>query len=82
METNITDNAKRIDAKIEHTDTKNRSTTGRIRELFEGLQEHLEEFKKSIKGVINELKKMKLFKKASKQAVSRERPTIRRTPWS
>ena len=82
METSIADNAKRIDAKIEHTDTKNRSVTERIRELLDGLYEHVEEFKKSIKGVVDEIKKMKLFKKASKQAVSRERPTIRRTPWS
>lgn len=82
METNIADNAKRIDAKIEHADTKNRSVTERIRELLNGLHEHIEEFKKSIKGVADEVKKMKLFTKASKQAVSRERPTIRRTPWS
>jgi len=82
VESDLAENAERIDAKIEHTDTKNRTLTGRIRGLFEGVNGHLEEFKKSIKGVVDEVKKMKLFKKASKQAVSRERPAIKRTPWS
>lgn len=82
METNITNNAERIDAKIEYADTKNRRVTGRIQELLDGIHGHFTELKKSIKGVIDEIKKMKLFKKASKQAVSRERPTIKLTPWS
>ena len=81
MEADIAENAKRFDRKIEQSDTKNRSVAGRIRELLDGLHEHLAEFKKSIKGAINEIKKMKLFKKASEQ-VSIERPTIKRTPWS
>jgi len=81
MEADIEDNAKRVDAELEHSDTKNRSVTGRIRELLDGVYEHLGELKKSIKGVVDEVKKMKLFKKASEQ-VSLERPTIKRTPWS
>lgn len=82
VETNIADNAERIDAKIEHSDGKNRGFTETIRELLGDLVGGVKELKKSIEGVINEVKKMKLFKKASKQAISRERPTIRRTPWS
>ena len=82
VETDITNNAERIDAEIEHSNTKDRSYTGRIRELLEGINERVAEFKKSIKGVINEVKKMNIFKKASKQAISRERPIIKRTPWS
>jgi len=81
VETDIANDARRIDAKVVHTDTKNRSSTERIRELLDGLYEHIEEFKKSIKGAISEIKKMKLFKKASKH-VSIERPTFKRTPWS
>lgn len=81
VETGITNNAERVDAEIEYSDTKNRSDTGRIRGLLDGIYEHLTEFKKSIKGAIDEIKKMKLFKKASEQ-VSIERPTIKRTPWS
>jgi len=82
VETDITNNAERANTKIEHSDTKNRSVTGRIRELLEGVHGHFKEFKKSIKGAIDEIKKMKLFKKASKQAISRKRPKITRTPWS
>jgi hypothetical protein len=81
METDITSNAERIDTKIEYSDPKNRRVTGRIRELLKGLHGHFAEFTKSIKGVINEIKKIKLFKKASKH-VSIERPTIKRDPWS
>jgi len=79
METNVTNNAERINAKIEHSDTKNRSSTGRIRELLERLNERASELKKSIEGVVNEIRKIRLFKKASKQ-VSFEKPTIRQTP--
>ncbi len=82
VETDITHNAKHIDAEVEHSDTQDRSFAESIRELLEGINERVAEFKKSIKGVVDEVKKMKLFKKASKQAISRERPTIKRTPWS
>jgi hypothetical protein len=81
VETDIANTEERADAEIERADTKNRSVTERIRELLEGVHGHFKEFKKSIKGAIDEIKKMKLFKKASKQ-VSIERPTIKRTPWS
>jgi len=81
VEADIAADAERADAEIEHSDTKDRSVTGRIRELLKGIHEHFTELKKSIKGVIDEVKKMKLFKKASEQ-VSLERPKIRRTPWS
>jgi len=77
MESNITDNAERIDAKIEHSDTKNRSITGRIRELLGGIHGHFEEFKKSIKRVVNEVKKMKLFRQASEDMLFDERQNIR-----
>ena len=79
METNITSDAERIDAKIEHADTKNRSVTERIRELLNGLHGHFEELKKSIKGVVDEVKKMKLFKQAKEQ-VSIKRPKINLSP--
>ena len=36
----------------------------------------------NIKAVVDEVKKIRLFKKASEEAVSLERPTISRTPWS
>jgi len=81
VETDIANNARRVDTKIEYSDTKNRSVTGRIRVLLEGVHEYFDEFKKSIKGAIDEIKKMRLFKQASKQA-SIEKPTIKRTPWS
>jgi hypothetical protein len=79
VETDITDNAERFDGEIEHSDTKNRSVTGRVRELLEGVHGHFEEFRKSIKGVINEVKKMKLFEQAKEQ-VSIKRPKINLSP--
>jgi len=82
VEADITEDAERADSEIEYSDTKNRTFTGRIRELLVGINERVAELKKSIKGVIDEVKKIKLFKKASKQAISRKRPKIRRTPWS
>jgi len=81
METIVTNNAKRINTELECSNRKNDNATRRIRELLEDIHEHFDEFKKSIKGVIDEIKKIQLFKKASKQ-VSIERPTIKRTPWS
>ena len=81
METDIAKNGEGIDTKIESSDRKDRSFEESIRELFEGINERVAELKKSIKGAIDEIKKMKLFKKASEQ-VSLERPKIRRTPWS
>jgi len=81
VERNIAENAERIDATIESSDRKDRSFAESIRELFEGINGRITELKKSIKGVINEVIKMKLFKQASEH-VSIERPTINRTPWS
>jgi hypothetical protein len=71
METNIADNTKRIDAKIEHSDTQDRSFAESIRELLEGITERVAEFKKSIQGVIYEVKKMKLFKQVKEQMASK-----------
>ncbi len=82
VETDITDHAERVDTKIEHSDTKNRGFAGRIQGLLADVNAQIGSITKSIKGVVNEIKKMKLFKKASKQAMSREKPTIKLTPWS
>jgi len=79
LETDIAEHAERINGQIEDTDTKNRSSTGRIRELLERLNERASELKKSIEGVMNEIRKIRLFKKASKK-VSLEKPTIRQIP--
>jgi len=81
METDLANDTKRIDAEIEQSDTKERSIAGRLRKLFEGINERVAGIKESIEGVVNEIRKMRLFKKASKH-VSIERPTIKRTPWS
>ena len=81
METDLANDTKRIDAEIEQSNTKERSIAGRLRRLFEGINERVAELKESIEGVVNEIRKMRLFKKASKH-VSIERPTIKRTPWS
>jgi len=80
VETDITNNAERIDGKIEHSETKNRSIAGRIRELLERVHGHFEEFKKSIKGAIDEIKKMKLFEKSKKEMLSQQHPKINLSP--
>ena len=80
VEADITENAERVDAKIEHSDTKNRSFSESIRKLFERVNEHLGELKKSIKGAIDEVKKMKLFKQAKNEVVHRKREKINLTP--
>ena len=81
METDLANDTKRIDAEIEQSNKKDRSITGRLRRLFEEINERVAGLKESIEGVVNEIIKMRLFKKASKH-VSIERPTIKRTPWS
>ena len=80
VETDTADNAERIDAKLEHSDTQDRSFAESIRELLEGINERVAEFKKSIKGVVNEIKKMNLFKQAKNEMVHRERKKINLTP--
>jgi hypothetical protein len=81
VETDFANNTKRVATKIESSNRKDRSFTESIRELFEGINKRVTELKESIEGVVNEIRKMRLFKKASKH-VSIERPTIKRTPWS
>ena len=80
MEADIAENAERIDGKIVQSDTKNRSLTGRIRELLERVHGQFEEFKKSIKGAIDEVKKMKLFEKSKKEMLSQRHPKINLSP--
>jgi hypothetical protein len=74
METYTADHAERIDTEIEHSETKNRGITGRIRELLKGVYGHFEEFKKSIKGVV---KKIKLFRQASEDLLLNEGQNMR-----
>lgn len=76
MEADIANSTRRIDAKIIHADTKNRSFTERIRELFEGINERIKNIAKSIKGVINEIKKIKLFKESKKEMVFQKKQNI------
>ncbi|MDD2451292.1 relaxase/mobilization nuclease domain-containing protein [Sulfurovum sp.] len=66
LEANASDIAQKVD------------TFGRIIQKLRGWIERVDQ---SIQGVANEIKKIKLFKKASEEAVSQSRPTISITPW-
>lgn len=80
MERDITNNAEGVATKIEYADRKDRSFAESIRVLLEGINERVTEFKKSIKGVMNEVKKLKLFQHAKEDVVSKKHPKINLAP--
>lgn len=80
VEENIARDTERIDAEISLSDSKNRSFTERVRELFNDLSGRVTELTKSIQGVVNEIKKIRLFKRAKEQVASHEKPKISLIP--
>jgi hypothetical protein len=75
MERNITNNAEQSDEKIVYSDSKDRNYEGRVRDIFDRLNERVEDITKSIKGVINEVSKIKLFKKGKEEYLLEQRYT-------
>lgn len=80
MENSYRSNAKRIDAKIIDSDEKIRDFTVRVRELLDRIIKRTSKFTKSIQGVINDIKTLKLFKKAKENVVSIKRQRIHLSP--
>ena len=79
VERNIEKYAQHTDGKTSKTDTNDRTNATGIHELFRKVHEEFSRFTKSIKGAINEIKTLKMFKKA-KQEILSEGPTIKLTP--
>lgn len=79
VERNITKYAQYIDGEIEKTNTADGKYATRIHRLFRGVYEEFSKFRKSIKGVIDEIIKIKIFKEAKKEMLS-DRPNIKLTP--
>lgn len=80
VEKNITRDAERINGKIISTNQQNRNYASRVYEHFERVKQEFSNLAKSIKGVIDEVKKLKLFKQAQQEIMSSDRPTITLTP--
>jgi len=74
VEENIDRNAKRINAKIVSSDKENRINTNRVYNLYGRVNEQLSRLKKSVEGVINEIKKLKLFNSAKNNMSSTHGP--------
>lgn len=77
VETNIDQESKGIDTKISNSNGKKRNNTDRVYEIYERINEQFSRLKISIEGVINEIKKLKLFTLAKQDVVSENRSTKR-----
>ncbi|NOR55526.1 MAG: hypothetical protein GQ531_04905 [Sulfurovum sp.] len=73
MEKNIRSDAERIDEKIISSNSKLREYTSKIHELLGRVGNRVAKLKKSIVGVADEIKKIRLFKQARQQAKSQMR---------
>ena len=80
MEETIARNTEQVLRNIVREDSKDRSFTIRISELFTELQEQFSSIKKSIEGVVNDIKKIKIFNSAKKEMMSETGPTITLSP--
>ncbi len=78
LEKNITDNARRINEENKYSSRRSRSFAGRVYELFRGVDEQVNGISKSIKNLIIEVKKMKLFNQASEDMLSKKRRLFRK----
>lgn len=80
VERNITRNTKQVLQHIVRKDTEDRSFTSGLHELLAEFQEGFSSIKKSIEGVINDIKKLKIFSSAKKEIMSEKGPTITLSP--
>ena len=80
VEETIARNTEQVLRNIVREDSKDRSFTIRISELFTELQEQFSSIKKSIEGVVNDIKKIKIFNSAKKEMMSETGPTITLSP--
>jgi len=80
METNIGRNTAQVLQNIIRDDSKDQSLTIRANNLFAGLKEGFSSIKKSIEGVINDIRKLKIFNSAKREKMSNTGPTITLSP--
>lgn len=73
VEDNITRNAERINAEVIRADEYNKRRSSKVHELFAGVNEQFSKLKKSIKGVVDEIKKLKLFEMAKNEMMSKSK---------
>lgn len=79
LERNINKSAQYIDGKIAKTNSNDGTNATRIHRLFRAVYEEFSKLRKSIKGVIDEIKVLKIFEKA-KQEMCTDAPTIKLKP--
>lgn len=79
VERNINERAQHISGEIEKTNSNDGTNATRIHRLFRAVYEEFSKFRKSIKGVIDEIKALKIFEKA-KQEMCTDAPTIKLRP--
>lgn len=79
VERNINKRVQHIDEEIAKPNTSNGNYATRIHQLFRAVHEEFSKFRKSIKGVIDEIKVLKFFEKA-KQEMCTDAPTIKLRP--
>lgn len=79
VERNINKRVQHIDEEIATPNTSNGNYATRIHRLFRAVHEEFSKLRKSIKGVIDEIKVLKIFEKA-KQEMCTDAPTIKLKP--
>lgn len=79
VERNTAKYAHFIDGEIEKTNTGNGNYATRLHQLFRTIYEEFSRVAKSIKGIIDEIKTLKIFKKA-KEEMCLDTPTIKLRP--
>ena len=79
VERNIERNSKQIDTETIKTNDNNKRNSSEIHELLARVDEQYSRLKKSIKGVIDEIKKLKIFKIAKEDMMSKDRQTINKS---
>ena len=80
VEHNATNSTGKLDTKINKADSSNGADASRPYDLLTQVDQQFSRLKKSIGGVINVIRKLKLFNLAKEEMMSKKRPTINLTP--
>ena len=80
VDSNVTNSTGKLDTKINKADSSNGADASRLYDLLTQVDQQFSRLKKSIEGVINVIRKLKLFNLAKKEMMSKKRPTINLQP--
>ena len=77
VEADIANNARRIDTKIIYADERNRGFTERIQRLFSDVNAQIGSITKSIKGAVDEIRKIRIANRIKQKLVSKKRSKLK-----